>query len=179
MTIAQQILEETKNSECQYLEAFKVAGSKGGVEEFRREMSTVFMFNDSSRLKFSGGCVDAMSSCGYSLDDIEATGYYMEPSSESPLATQPESFQTLSIINGEVDSVETHWPPELAGVVKVLTPSKRAKELGCESLIQVAEKTEQSEQTLINWFNNPKKRKLFEIVCKWVSNESINNNNNR
>jgi hypothetical protein len=35
----------------------------------------------------------------------------------------------------------------------------------------VAEKTEQSEQTLINWFKNPKKRKLFEIVCKGVANE--------
>lgn len=50
-----------------------------------------------------------------------------------------------------------------------MTPSQKAKELGCKSLLQVAEKTEQSEQTLINWFNNPKKRKLFEIVCKWVA----------
>ena len=88
MNIAQQILEETKNSECQYLEAFKVAGSKDGVEEFRREMSIVFMFNDSSRLKFSGGCVDAMSSCGYSIDDIEVTGYYMESGIAQPLKVE-------------------------------------------------------------------------------------------
>lgn len=54
-----------------------------------------------------------------------------------------------------------------------MTPSQKAKELGCKSLLQVALRTEQSEQTLINWFNNPKKRKLFEIVCKGVSNESI------
>jgi hypothetical protein len=47
-----------------------------------------------------------------------------------------------------------------------MTPSQKAKELGCKSLLQVAEKTEQSEQTLINWFNNPKKRKLFEVVCR-------------
>ena len=50
-----------------------------------------------------------------------------------------------------------------------MTPSQKAKELGCKSLTQVAEKTEQSERTLINWFNNPKKRKLFEIVCMGVS----------
>lgn len=53
-----------------------------------------------------------------------------------------------------------------------MTPSQKAKELGCKSLLQVAKKTEQSEQTLINWFNNPKKRKLFEIVCKGVSNDN-------
>ena len=50
-----------------------------------------------------------------------------------------------------------------------MTPSQKAKELGCKSLLQVAEKTGQSEQTLINWFNNPKKRVLFEIVCKGVA----------
>lgn len=58
------------------------------------------------------------------------------------------------------------------GAIKVMTPSQKAKELGCKSLLQVAEKTEQSEQTLINWFKNPKKRKLFEIVCKGVSRDS-------
>ena len=52
-----------------------------------------------------------------------------------------------------------------------MTPSQRAKELGGKSLAQVAEKTEQSERTLINWFNNPKKRKLFEIVCRGVNKE--------
>ena len=56
-----------------------------------------------------------------------------------------------------------------------MTPSQKAKELGCKSLLQVAEKTGQSEQTLINWFNNPKKRVLFEIVCKGVANESTSN----
>jgi hypothetical protein len=55
--------------------------------------------------------------------------------------------------------------------LSAMTPSQRAKELGCKSLAQVAEKTEQSERTLINWFNNPKKRKLFEIVCIGVSKE--------
>lgn len=50
-----------------------------------------------------------------------------------------------------------------------MTPSQKAKELGCKSLLQVAEKTGQSEQTLINWFKNPKKRVLFEIVCKGVA----------
>ncbi|AUR90107.1 hypothetical protein NVP1137O_53 [Vibrio phage 1.137.O._10N.261.46.B5] len=53
-----------------------------------------------------------------------------------------------------------------------MTPSQKAKELGCKSLAQVAEKTEQSERTLINWFNNPKKRKLFEITCRGVSNDN-------
>ena len=50
-----------------------------------------------------------------------------------------------------------------------MTPSEKAKELGCESLVQVSKSTEQSEQTLINWFNNPKKRKLFDIVCEWTA----------
>lgn len=49
-----------------------------------------------------------------------------------------------------------------------MTPSQKAKELGCKSLTQVAKETEQSERTLINWFNNPKKRKLFEVVCRGV-----------
>ena len=50
-----------------------------------------------------------------------------------------------------------------------MTPSQRAKELGCKSLLQVAKETEQSEQTLINWFANPKRKKLFDIVCKWTA----------
>lgn len=50
-----------------------------------------------------------------------------------------------------------------------MTPSKRAKELGCKSLAQVIKATEQSEQTLINWYNNPKKSKLFDIVCEWTA----------
>ena len=44
-----------------------------------------------------------------------------------------------------------------------MTPSKRAKELGCKNLLQVANKTKQSEQTLINWFKN--KPELFDVVC--------------
>lgn len=54
-----------------------------------------------------------------------------------------------------------------------MTPSQKAKELGCKSLAQVAKETEQSERTLINWFNNPKKRKLFEIVCRGVSSTRL------
>ncbi len=50
-----------------------------------------------------------------------------------------------------------------------MTPSKRAKELGCKSLAQVAIVTEQSERTLINWYNNPKKRVLFEVVCSYTA----------
>ena len=52
-----------------------------------------------------------------------------------------------------------------------MTPSKLAKELGCSGLAQVAKSTRQSERTLINWFNNPKKRRLFEITCKGVAGE--------
>jgi len=52
-----------------------------------------------------------------------------------------------------------------------MTPSKRAKELGCKSLAQVANKTKQSEQTLINWFKN--KPDLFKFVCLGVSYEFI------
>jgi hypothetical protein len=57
-----------------------------------------------------------------------------------------------------------------------MTASKRAKELGCKSLKQVVDCSEQSEQTLTNWFNNPKKRKLFDIVCEWTAlkNKALN-----
>ena len=44
-----------------------------------------------------------------------------------------------------------------------MTPTQRAKELGCESLAHVARVTKQSEQTLINWFKNPKKKDLFDV----------------
>lgn len=50
-----------------------------------------------------------------------------------------------------------------------MTASDRAKELGCNSLAQVIQESEQSKQTIINWFNNPKKRKLFELVCTAVA----------
>lgn len=46
------------------------------------------------------------------------------------------------------------------------SPSKRAEELGAPSLAHVARHVEQSQRTLINWFNNPKKRKLFDAVCR-------------
>ena len=55
-----------------------------------------------------------------------------------------------------------------------MTPSEKAKELGCKSLAQISKATEQSEQTLINWYNNPKKRKLFEIVCYAVARKTEN-----
>ena len=48
-----------------------------------------------------------------------------------------------------------------------MTPSEKAKELGCKSLAQVSRATKQSEQTLINWFRN--KRELFESVCIGVA----------
>ena len=60
-----------------------------------------------------------------------------------------------------------------------MTASKLSKELGCKSLVQVSEVTGQSAQTLINWFNNPKKRKLFEIVCKGVSHAASESDTNR
>lgn len=50
-----------------------------------------------------------------------------------------------------------------------MTPSQRAKELGCESLAQVVRVTSMNEKTLINWFNNPKKKVLFDAVCLGVS----------
>lgn len=53
-----------------------------------------------------------------------------------------------------------------------MTPSQQAKALGCKSLAQVANATGQSQQTLINWFNNPKKHDLFVIVCKGVASEN-------
>lgn len=55
------------------------------------------------------------------------------------------------------------------------TPSKEAKKAGLKSLSQVSELTEQSDQTLSNWFKN--KKALFEIVllgCKAKLNEVKN-----
>ena len=57
MNIAQQILEETKNSECQYLEAFYIAESKGEENQLWDEEATAFTFDDDSKLKFSEGYV--------------------------------------------------------------------------------------------------------------------------
>lgn len=50
-----------------------------------------------------------------------------------------------------------------------MTPSEQAKVLGCKSLAQVAKATGQSEQTLINWFNNPKKRIVFIACCEYAA----------
>lgn len=48
-----------------------------------------------------------------------------------------------------------------------MSPSYKAKSLGCKSLNQVADKTKQSPQTLINWHRN--KPELFEAVCTGVA----------
>ena len=53
-----------------------------------------------------------------------------------------------------------------------MTASQKAKELGCISLVQVAKVSGQSEQTLINWFNNPKKQELFNLVCVGVHHKT-------
>lgn len=47
-----------------------------------------------------------------------------------------------------------------------MTAAKRVKEVGLKSLQEVADMTGQSPQTLANWYDNPKKRELFEIVLK-------------
>lgn len=47
-----------------------------------------------------------------------------------------------------------------------MSPSDKAKSMGCNSLAQVAKKTKQSPQTLINWHRD--KPELFEIVCRGV-----------
>ena len=44
-----------------------------------------------------------------------------------------------------------------------MTPSDLCKQHGT-TLAELARVSEQSQQTLINWFNNPKKRRLFELV---------------
>jgi hypothetical protein len=47
-----------------------------------------------------------------------------------------------------------------------MKPSEYVKqELGI-SLKEASIISQQSEQTLINWYNNPKKRKVFELVIK-------------
>lgn len=47
---------------------------------------------------------------------------------------------------------------------KHLRPSDLVKSAGLEDLYELSYITEQSEQTLINWFKNPKKRMLFECA---------------
>lgn len=50
-----------------------------------------------------------------------------------------------------------------------MTPSKRAKELGCKSLAQVIRATGQSEQTLINWFKS--RPYVFDACCEKTAKE--------
>jgi len=52
-----------------------------------------------------------------------------------------------------------------------MTPSKRAKQLGCLSLRQVSRTSEVAESTLHDWFKN--KPKLFDLVCVGVSCKNI------
>jgi hypothetical protein len=54
-----------------------------------------------------------------------------------------------------------------------MKPSEYVKqELGI-SLKEASKISEQSEQTLINWYNNPKKRKVFELVIKGIQKERV------
>ncbi|MGL5729338.1 MAG: hypothetical protein ACRCYD_15985 [Plesiomonas sp.] len=50
-----------------------------------------------------------------------------------------------------------------------MTPSERAKELGCKSLAQVAKAVGQSVQTLINWFSS--RPKVFDACCEFAARE--------
>ena len=52
-----------------------------------------------------------------------------------------------------------------------MKPSEYIKQETGLNLKQVAEISEQSERTLINWYNNPKKRKVFELVIKGIKSE--------
>ena len=49
-----------------------------------------------------------------------------------------------------------------------MKPSKYIRQKTGLSLKQVADNVDQSEQTLINWYNNPKKRKVFEACVYWA-----------
>ena len=51
-----------------------------------------------------------------------------------------------------------------------MTAAERAKKLGAVSITAVAQHTEQSLKTLRNWYNNPKKRALFDAVCRDCAN---------
>lgn len=48
-----------------------------------------------------------------------------------------------------------------------MTPSKRAKQLGCESLSQVARDSGISQRTLINWFKS--RPFVFDAICEKVA----------
>jgi len=52
-----------------------------------------------------------------------------------------------------------------------MKPSEYIKQQCGINLKQMATVTEQSERTLINWYNNPKKRKVFDLVIKGILHE--------
>lgn len=54
-----------------------------------------------------------------------------------------------------------------------MTPSKRAKQLGCESLSQVARDSGISKRTLINWFKS--RPFVFDAICEKVASDKFNN----
>jgi len=49
-----------------------------------------------------------------------------------------------------------------------MKPSEYTKQTVGLNLKQVADSVEQSERTLINWYNNEKKRKVFEACVYWA-----------
>lgn len=51
-----------------------------------------------------------------------------------------------------------------------MTPSQRAKELGCNSLAQVVKVTGQSEQTLINWHKS--RPVVFDACCEYAAKQA-------
>ena len=58
MTIAKQILEETKNTECQAFQAFSIAENKGESDQLWDQGATIFTFEDKSILKFYENSVE-------------------------------------------------------------------------------------------------------------------------
>lgn len=54
-----------------------------------------------------------------------------------------------------------------------MTPSQRAKEIGCNSLAQVVRFTGQSEQTLINWFKS--RPIVFDACCEYAAKQAKRN----
>lgn len=58
MTIAKNILDKTKNSDCQSMEAFYLAENQGEADQLWDEEATMFTFDDGSKLKFSCNFVE-------------------------------------------------------------------------------------------------------------------------
>lgn len=56
-----------------------------------------------------------------------------------------------------------------------MTPSQRAKELGCKSLAQVIKLSEVPESTLHDWFKHYPKR--FDMACIYAREVSAGNVN--